>query len=167
MTAACNGGIKSGMQRPLHQSVTPAAAAPHRFAVKGTWCAELLPRKPYQTAYTPEAAVIGFAFESQVGMHAFGSDRRVAFRARPNGLAYVPPGCDVYSCSVNGGEYLRIACGEGSAIRENASVASAMQSMLLPLPRRTTCVASFWSVIATRFSASGASWHLPNAWLVS
>jgi len=75
----------------------------------GSWSAELLPRNPYQTAYTPEVSIIGFAFEAQVGVHAFGSDRRVAFRAKPNGLAYVPAGCDVYSTSGHGGEYLKIA----------------------------------------------------------
>jgi AraC family transcriptional regulator len=101
------------MQSTLRQVVTHTAAAPHRFAMTGSWCAELLSRRPYQTAYTPEAPVIGFAFESQVGVHAFGSDRRVAFRAKPNGLAYVPAGCDVYSSSIHGGEYLRITlpCG--------------------------------------------------------
>jgi len=58
----------------------------------GSWVAELLPRNAYQAAYTPEAPIIGFAFESQVGVHAFGTDRRAAFRAKPNGLAYVPAG---------------------------------------------------------------------------
>jgi AraC family transcriptional regulator len=75
----------------------------------GSWCAELLPRNPYQTVYTPEVPIIGFAFESQVGVHAFGSDRRADFRAKPNGLAYVPAGCDVYSRSDHGGEYLKIS----------------------------------------------------------
>jgi AraC family transcriptional regulator len=74
----------------------------------GSWCAELLPRNAYQAVYTPEAPIIGFAFESQVGVHAFGTDRRAAFRAKPNGLAYVPAGCDVYSSSDRGGEYLKI-----------------------------------------------------------
>jgi AraC family transcriptional regulator len=74
----------------------------------GSWVAELLPRNAYQAAYTPEAPIIGFAFESQVGVHAFGTDRRAAFRAKPNGLAYVPAGCDVYSSSGSGGEYLKI-----------------------------------------------------------
>jgi AraC family transcriptional regulator len=70
--------------------------------------AELLPRSPYDAKYTPQAAIIGFAFESQTGVHAFGTDRRTGFRARPNGLAYVPQGCDVYSQSYDGGEYLKI-----------------------------------------------------------
>jgi len=53
--------------------------------------------------------IIGFAFESQAGVHAFGGDRKADFRAKPNGLAFVPAGCDVYSQSDRGGEYLRIA----------------------------------------------------------
>jgi len=73
-----------------------------------SWCAELLPGEPYQAIYTPQAPIIGFAFESQVGVHAFASSRRSEFRAKPNGLAYVPAGCDVYSRSDHGREYLRI-----------------------------------------------------------
>jgi AraC family transcriptional regulator len=74
----------------------------------GGCVAELLPRGPYDVAFTPDAAIVGFAFESQTGVHAFATDRRTDFRARPNGLAYVPPGCDVYSRSHHGGEYLKI-----------------------------------------------------------
>jgi len=74
----------------------------------GSWCAELLPCNPYVAAYTAKKPIVGFAFDGQVGIHAFGSDRKVAFRAKPNGLAYVPAGCDVYSQSDCGGEYLRI-----------------------------------------------------------
>jgi len=79
-----------------------------RRAAANTWSAELLSRQPYCASYAAEAPVIGFAFEAQTGIHAFGSDRRVDFHARPNGLAYVPQGCDVYSRSEVGGEYLRI-----------------------------------------------------------
>jgi AraC family transcriptional regulator len=74
----------------------------------GSWRAELLPRHAYQAAYTPNAPIIGFAFDGQAGIHAFASDRRVRFRTKPNSLAYVPPGCDVYSQSDQGGEYLKI-----------------------------------------------------------
>ncbi|MEC5292418.1 AraC family transcriptional regulator [Aurantimonas sp. C2-6-R+9] len=70
--------------------------------------AELLLRNPYDAAYTPKLAIIGFAFESQIGVHAFATDRRTHFQAKPNGLAYVPGGCDVYSASEQGGEYLKI-----------------------------------------------------------
>jgi AraC family transcriptional regulator len=81
---------------------------PSRCAATGSWRAELLPRDPYQAAYTPDLPVIGFAFDGQTGVHAFGSDRKVDFQAKPNGLAYVPAGCDVYSVSKHGGEYLTV-----------------------------------------------------------
>src|SRR5262245_48471917 len=81
---------------------------PLRRVLIGPWTAELLPRLPYETAYTPDVAVIGFAYERQFGIHAFASDRRSGFRTRPNSLAYVPAGCDVYSCSPTGGEYLTL-----------------------------------------------------------
>jgi AraC family transcriptional regulator len=79
-----------------------------RRAVAGRCAVELLPRGAYDTTFTPDTAIIGFAFESQTGIHAFATDRRTDFRARPNGLAYVPQGCDVYSQSCQGGEYLKI-----------------------------------------------------------
>ncbi len=93
----------------MSEAPSQIASAPRRFAVAGAWWAELLPRNPYQAAYTPDLPIVGFAFDGQVGVHAFASDRKVEFRARPNGLAYVPPGCDVYSQSKHGGEYLKIA----------------------------------------------------------
>jgi AraC family transcriptional regulator len=81
---------------------------PRRCGVAGSWCVELLPRSPYRAAYTPDLPIIGFAFEGQVGVHAFARDRKAAFQARPNGLAHVPAGCDVYSQSMHGGEYLKV-----------------------------------------------------------
>jgi AraC family transcriptional regulator len=96
------------MQGIMHEAANQNASRPRRHAVPGAWCAELLPRHPYQAAYTPDLPVIGFAFDGQVGVHAFGSDRKAAFRARPNGLAFVPAGCDVYSQSKHGGEYLKV-----------------------------------------------------------
>lgn len=82
---------------------------PVRRAAIGHTRIELLPRAAYEAAYTAGHAVIGFAFESQSGMHAFAGDRSVAFRTRPNSLAFVPAGCDVYSQSNKGGEYLTVA----------------------------------------------------------
>jgi AraC family transcriptional regulator len=96
------------MQGIMHEATNQKASGPRRHAVPGSWCTELLPRHPYQAAYTPDLPAIGFAFDGQVGVHAFGSDRKAAFRARPNGLAYVPAGCDVYSQSKHGGEYLKV-----------------------------------------------------------
>jgi AraC family transcriptional regulator len=69
---------------------------------------ELLPGAAYDVRYVPERPVVGFAFESQSGTHAFASDRMTAFRTLPNSLAYVPAGCDVASRSTDGGEYLSV-----------------------------------------------------------
>ena len=76
---------------------------------------ELLPAAAYEAAYTPGAPVIGFAFEAQAGTHAFASDRKRPFQAKPNHLSFVPAGCDVYSQSARGGEYLRILLAGGTA----------------------------------------------------
>src|SRR5215470_12138730 len=81
---------------------------PHGPISVGGFDVELLPRLPYDVRYTPATAVIGFAFETQRGTHAFASDRAAAFRTYPNSLAYVPNGCDVFSRSREGGEYLVI-----------------------------------------------------------
>jgi AraC family transcriptional regulator len=81
------------------------------FEQPGRWTVELLPKNGYEAQYTPAAPVIGFAFDSQIGVHAFGTDRRSGYRAKPNGLAFVPAGCDVYSSSATGGEYLKISIG--------------------------------------------------------
>lgn len=58
-------------------------------------------------------SAIGFAFDSQRGLHAIGSDRVLPFDAMPNGLAFVPAGCDVLSESPKGGEYLRVMRTDG------------------------------------------------------
>jgi AraC family transcriptional regulator len=70
--------------------------------------AVLLSRTAYEVAYVAPCGLIGFAFESQSGFHSFGSDRRTPYRTRPNSLAFIPAGCDVYSQSDCGGEYLLI-----------------------------------------------------------
>ncbi|MGV6875563.1 helix-turn-helix domain-containing protein [Pseudochelatococcus sp. B33] len=70
---------------------------------------ELLPARPYEARYVADADGIGFAFDLQRGMHSFGSDRVGAFCTRPNSAAFVPKGCDVYSRSPTGGEYLVVA----------------------------------------------------------
>ena len=93
----------------LTWDMTEARSEPLRRRRLGGYEIALLPRRRYEACFTPRAAVIGFAFDGQSGDHAFASDRRRAFRARPNSLAFVPPGCEVYSSSPKGGEYLTIA----------------------------------------------------------
>ena len=93
---------------------------PTLAANAGRYRLQLLPRQPYEAAYTPAYPVIGFAFEAQAGAHAFAGERKMPFRTRPNSLAFVPAGCDVYSQSREGGEYLVVTPlpGAGEAPRE-------------------------------------------------
>ncbi|MBO1536966.1 AraC family transcriptional regulator [Pseudomonas sp. OA65] len=81
---------------------------PVRRIEAGPWAIELLPGCAYATRYVATQSAIGFAFDSQRGLHAIGSDRVRPFDALPNGLAFVPVGCDVFSESPAGGEYLRV-----------------------------------------------------------
>ena len=79
-----------------------------REAAVGTFRITLLPQRAYEASYRPDKSTIGFAFESQSGVHAFASDRVKPFRTKPNSLAFVPSGCEVFSSSTRGGEYLLI-----------------------------------------------------------
>jgi AraC family transcriptional regulator len=99
--------------REPDKTIRDGTVPPRRAVIPGVAMIELLPPEPYETAYTPAQSVIGFAFDAQAGSHAFGSDRRTPFRASPNHLSFIPSGCDVYSQSVRGGEYLRIFLGPG------------------------------------------------------
>ena len=76
----------------------------------GAWSANLLPKSSYEATYIPQLSVIGFAFEEQTGVHAIGTSRRSRFKAQTHALAYVPRGCDVFSQSDQGGEYLTVTC---------------------------------------------------------
>jgi AraC family transcriptional regulator len=87
----------------------------------GSFHVELLPRRSYQASYRPDKAVIGFAFESQDGFHAFSSDRVKPFRTKPNSLAFVPSGCEVFSSSTKGGEYLLVNTENNSTINSFTS----------------------------------------------
>ena len=89
---------------------------PVRRIEAGPWAIELLPGCAYATRYVATQAGIGFAFDSQRGLHAIGSDRIRPFEAVPNGLAFVPVGCDVLSESPQGGEYLRVMRTDGVAL---------------------------------------------------
>lgn len=95
---------------------SPVPAASPRRVEAGPWLIELLPGAPYQARYVAAQAAIGFAFDSQRGVHAIGSDRVQPFTATPNGLAFVPCGCDVYSQSPAGGEYLRMVRVDGAPL---------------------------------------------------
>jgi AraC family transcriptional regulator len=84
------------------------ATLPHRSALHREspgFAVTVLPASPYQVSYVPAHHVIGFAFERQRGVDAFGSARRL-FDAEPWRVAFTPAGCDVFSTSDRGGEYL-------------------------------------------------------------
>jgi len=68
----------------------------------------LLPRVSYRARLTTDALRIGFAFDIQHGFHAFASDRVVPFMTRPSTAAVTQAGCDIYSSSEQGGEYLTL-----------------------------------------------------------
>lgn len=89
---------------------------PVRRTEAGPWLIELLPGTAYEAHYVATQASIGFAFDSQRGVHAIGSDRLRPFEATPNGLAFIPPGCDVFSASPRGGEYLRVVRTDGVSL---------------------------------------------------
>jgi AraC family transcriptional regulator len=101
------------LRNRLQPSLVPE---PIRRVEAGPWAIELLPGAAYATRYVATQAAIGFAFDSQRGLHAIGSDRVRPFDAMPNGLAFVPAGCDVLSESPTGGEYLRIMRTDGISL---------------------------------------------------
>lgn len=82
---------------------------PHRSALHREvpgFAVTVLPASPYEVSYVPAHHVIGFTFEWQRGVDAFGRARRRPFDAVPWRLAFTPAGCDVFSTSDRGGEYL-------------------------------------------------------------
>jgi len=83
--------------------VAEAASRTRQCVLAGAWRIELLARAGYEAAYTPELPSVRFAFDGQVEVHAFGGDRRTGFGVRPDSLAYVPTGRDVFSRSESGG----------------------------------------------------------------
>ncbi|WP_236182842.1 MULTISPECIES: helix-turn-helix transcriptional regulator [Pseudomonas] len=103
------------MSHRNRQHPTPLAE-PVRRIEAGSWTIELLPGAAYSARYVATQSAIGFAFDSQRGLHAIGTDRIRPFDAMPNGLAFVPVGCDVLSESPVGGEYLRLIRTKGVAL---------------------------------------------------
>lgn len=71
----------------------------------------LLPSMPYSVHEISSKAVLGFAFERQTGVHAIGCGTRLDFDAWPGELAVTKPHVEIFSESVNGGEYLTLHIG--------------------------------------------------------
>jgi AraC family transcriptional regulator len=83
--------------------------APHHLAMHCDgpgFAVTVLPAAAYEVNFVATYHVIGFTFERQRGVDAFGSSRRRPFDAEPWRLAFTPAGCDVFSASDRGGEYL-------------------------------------------------------------
>ena len=128
--------------------------APHRSALhcEGPgFAVTVLPASPYQVSYVPDRHVIGFTFERQRGVDAFGGARRRAFDAEPWRFAFTPAGCDVFSASDKGGEYLvlsfapemfaRLASGvEASRLKQFTNAADPLFTPLAISLRRITMV---------------------------
>lgn len=109
---------------------------PVRRADAGPWLIELLPGVAYETRYVATQASIGFAFDSQRGVHAIGSDRVRPFDATPNGLAFIPPGCDVFSSSDKGGEYLRLIRIDGTPLPGDSPFNNFIDQQAIALAQR-------------------------------
>ena len=78
---------------------------PHWSALHGEgpgFAVTVLPAAPYRVSYVPAYHVIGFTFERQRGVDAFGGARRRPFDAEPWRLAFTPAGCEVFSASDRG-----------------------------------------------------------------
>jgi AraC family transcriptional regulator len=72
--------------------------------------------------------VIGFTFEGQQGVDAFGGSRRRLFDAEPWRLAFTPAGCEVFSASDRGGEYLILSVAPETFARLAPGIAQARLS---------------------------------------
>ena len=88
----------------------PPAALPHRsvpIRLDGEgFAVAVLPAQPYDVTYVSDHHTIGFTVERQTGVGSFASDRRHLFQADPWRLAFTPAGCEVFSASRRGGEYV-------------------------------------------------------------
>jgi len=131
---------------------------PIRRIEAGPWAIELLPGRAYATRYVATQAGIGFAFDSQRGLHAIGSDRVQPFDAMPNGLAFIPAGCDVLSESAKGGEYLRVIRTDGITLVGDHAFNNRIDQQATVLARRMraallqACVDDDWEAWALALS---------------
>lgn len=97
--------------------------------------AELWPRAPYEACEEDGRAPgrIGFAFEAQAGVDAIGgTDRARPFRRGENTLAWLPPGCPVFSASPHGGEYLLLRGFGAEAVGHPDAAARAVNDVVDP-----------------------------------
>ncbi|ROM61855.1 AraC family transcriptional regulator [Pseudomonas brassicacearum] len=126
------------MGRMSHRNRLPSSPPPEpvRRIEAGPWAIELLPGCAYAARYVATQAAIGFAFDSQRGVHAIGSDRVQPFEATPNGLAFVPAECDVFSESPSGGEYLRVMRTDGRPLPGDRAFNNRIDQQAITLAQR-------------------------------
>jgi AraC-like DNA-binding protein len=104
----------------------------------------LLPSMPYSVHEVSNRAVLGFAFEKQTGVHAIGGGARLDFDAWPGELAITKPHVEIFSESINGGEYLTLHVGaseefealQNACIRSRAVVPGDRKTFALGLKLR-------------------------------
>src|SRR5258708_32448411 len=101
------------MSGPERNTVT----LPHRSALHSEgpgFAVTVLPASPYEVRYVPAHHAIGFTFEGQRGVDAFGGAPRRPFDAAPWRLAFTPAGCDGFSASDRGGGDLVLGVAPGT-----------------------------------------------------
>ncbi len=160
----------------------PAAQSkprPDRFEVAvdaGDWSIEFLPARPYRVSYQATQDSIGLALDPQMGIHAIGSDRRQRFRSPIGAVGVIQAGCDVYSESEYGGDYLRLVTQTANVPPIRAGIAEdgawlaaalALRAQMLSARDPLMCE-SLATEIARRLSAStlapigpGKGWITP------
>ncbi|MBD2461135.1 helix-turn-helix transcriptional regulator [Oscillatoria sp. FACHB-1407] len=89
-----------------HQSLPPIYG---RRLISDRVLIELCPKQPYSVRYRPDWHILGFALEGQTGHDSFDSDRVQEYHAHPNTFAFTPAGCETFSESKQGGDYLVFA----------------------------------------------------------
>src|SRR5580704_4376052 len=106
----CPGVSFRAMPLRMFPAEPPPAALPHRSAPirldSEGFAVAVLPARPYDVTYVSDHHTIGFTVERQAGVGSFASDRRRLFQADPWRLAFTPAGCEVFSASRRGGEYV-------------------------------------------------------------
>ncbi|WCM27391.1 AraC family transcriptional regulator [Sphingomonas sp. QA11] len=141
----------SGFQKPL----PPESLSGTVFA--GDWDIEFLPARPYEVRYRAERASIGLAVDPQMGVHAIGTDRRQAFRARVGMVGFIPAGCDVYSASDQGGDYLRLVSSSANSMAITSGESEDRNLLRMILALRAEMLSGMDPLICESLSASIAS----------
>lgn len=87
-----------------------------KIVVSNHFALELLPAHAYETQFNAPYLTLGIALDDQTGTHALASSKRKPFTRHINTFAVTPAGCDVYSYSDKGGEYLTVTVLQPEAI---------------------------------------------------